>query len=183
MTVIEDLRELNVGHLTGDMTRKHGRSTTKSSRTGAKDTTTAPSPAERSYRQDDQPTNRSAATHGGTPARQPRPRRRTLRDHPSLDPAICPGTPTPATDLRNCGIAELQLRPASNGNVVTATLTQSARRSMPKLGLIRFPDCRSIRGWACSSAGPARGASPLIARPHLPPVDVSLQRTASVPRL
>jgi broad specificity phosphatase PhoE len=37
-------------------------------------------------------------------------------------PAICPGTPVPATDLRNCGIAELQLRQALNG--VTATLSR-----------------------------------------------------------
>jgi broad specificity phosphatase PhoE len=39
-------------------------------------------------------------------------------------PAICPGTPMPATDLHNCEIAELQLRPATNGNGITATLTQ-----------------------------------------------------------
>jgi broad specificity phosphatase PhoE len=37
-------------------------------------------------------------------------------------PAICPGTPRPATDLRNCGIAEQELRPAPAG--VTATLNQ-----------------------------------------------------------
>jgi hypothetical protein len=30
----------------------------------------------------------------------------------------------PATDLRNCGIAELHLRPAPNGNGITATLTR-----------------------------------------------------------
>jgi broad specificity phosphatase PhoE len=37
-------------------------------------------------------------------------------------PAICPGTPNPATDLRNCGIAELELRPAPDG--VTGILNQ-----------------------------------------------------------
>ena len=37
-------------------------------------------------------------------------------------PAICPATPRPATDLRNCGIAELELRPAPGG--VTGILTQ-----------------------------------------------------------
>jgi broad specificity phosphatase PhoE len=36
--------------------------------------------------------------------------------------AICPGTPRPATDLRNCGIAELVLRPAPDG--VTGILKQ-----------------------------------------------------------
>jgi broad specificity phosphatase PhoE len=30
-------------------------------------------------------------------------------------PALCPGTPKPATDLPNCGIAELALRPAPAG--------------------------------------------------------------------
>ena len=38
-------------------------------------------------------------------------------------PALCPGTPMPATDLRNCSIVELQLRPAPSGNGVTTTLT------------------------------------------------------------
>jgi probable phosphoglycerate mutase len=37
-------------------------------------------------------------------------------------PAICPGTPRPATDLMNCGIAELELRPAPDG--VTGILKQ-----------------------------------------------------------
>jgi broad specificity phosphatase PhoE len=51
-------------------------------------------------------------------------------------PAICPGTPIPATDLRNCGIAELKLQPAPNGNGITATLTQpvspgTTRRHIP----------------------------------------------------
>lgn len=35
-------------------------------------------------------------------------------------PAICPGTPMPAADLPNCGIAELTLRPGACG--FTATL-------------------------------------------------------------
>jgi probable phosphoglycerate mutase len=39
-------------------------------------------------------------------------------------PAICPGTPLPTTDLRNCAIAELELRPAPNGHGLTATLTR-----------------------------------------------------------
>lgn len=38
-------------------------------------------------------------------------------------PAICPGTPAPAIDLRNCQIVELQLLLASNGSGVSATLT------------------------------------------------------------
>jgi broad specificity phosphatase PhoE len=38
--------------------------------------------------------------------------------------AICPATPMPATDLRNCEIAELQLQPGLNGKGVTATLTR-----------------------------------------------------------
>jgi broad specificity phosphatase PhoE len=37
-------------------------------------------------------------------------------------PAICPGTPRPVTDLRNCGVAELELRPAADG--VTGILKQ-----------------------------------------------------------
>jgi hypothetical protein len=37
-------------------------------------------------------------------------------------PAICPGSPRPATDLRNCGIAELELRSAPGG--VTGILKQ-----------------------------------------------------------
>ncbi len=39
-------------------------------------------------------------------------------------PAICPGTPMPATDLRNCGIAELELLPARDG--ITGTLNHWA---------------------------------------------------------
>jgi probable phosphoglycerate mutase len=34
-------------------------------------------------------------------------------------PALCPGTPVPASDLPNCGIAELELRPALVGAVGT----------------------------------------------------------------
>lgn len=34
-------------------------------------------------------------------------------------PALCPGTPAPATDLPNCGLAELELRPAPGGVTVT----------------------------------------------------------------
>lgn len=37
-------------------------------------------------------------------------------------PALCPGTPIPATDLPNCGIAELILRSAADG--ITATLNR-----------------------------------------------------------
>jgi probable phosphoglycerate mutase len=44
-------------------------------------------------------------------------------------PAICPGTPMPATDLRNCDIAELQLQPALNGNGITRHLDPVAPRS------------------------------------------------------
>jgi broad specificity phosphatase PhoE len=37
-------------------------------------------------------------------------------------PALCPGTPVPATDLPNCGIAELILRSSPDG--ITATLNR-----------------------------------------------------------
>src|SRR5512146_1766929 len=39
--------------------------------------------------------------------------------------ALCPGTPEPATDLRNCQIAELELRPVLHG--ITATLNHWPR--------------------------------------------------------
>jgi broad specificity phosphatase PhoE len=38
-------------------------------------------------------------------------------------PAICPGTPRPATDLHNCDMAELELRPALHSGV-TGILNQ-----------------------------------------------------------
>jgi broad specificity phosphatase PhoE len=93
---------------------------TRFSRTGRPGATTAPSPA-------------------GTTTRQPRLAAALRNALGHVDggrvlfighgailratiPAICPGTPRPATDLRNCGIAELELRPTPDG--VTGILNQ-----------------------------------------------------------
>jgi probable phosphoglycerate mutase len=120
VTVVEGLRELNVGDLDGRRDDEawaiHDR-VLADWRAGRHDSAF---PGGEDYRQ---MTARFAAALSCV-ARHPAGSRVLVVAHCGIIrdaiPAICPGTPLPATDLRNCQIAELELRPTPHG--VTGTL-------------------------------------------------------------
>jgi broad specificity phosphatase PhoE len=122
VVIVEELRELNVGRLDGrsdDEAWAIHDQVLADWRAGRHDSAF---PGGEDYHQ---ATARLASALGSA-LRHPDSSRVLLVGHCAIIraaiPAICPGTPRPATDLRNCGIAELELRAAPSG--ITGILNQ-----------------------------------------------------------
>ena len=115
VTIVEELRELDVGELDG---RRDDEAWAVYHRVLADWHAGIPGSAFPGGEDYHQMTARLAAALGNA-LRHPAGSRVLVVGHGgtirAAIPAVCPGTPMPATDLPNCGVAELALRPAADG--------------------------------------------------------------------